>query len=266
MVRATPRSGLATGLNATVSRVRIYQVLITVVALGLWELLSATHLVSTFWISSPSLMVERFVSDLTSGTLLINVGQTLYEAFVAFIISSILGVAAGLYIAQHPVVDAVVAPFITAMNTLPRVALAPLIILWFGIGAASKIITACTLVFFILLVNTIAGAKNTDYDIVTIARLLGASKRDIMLKVTLPSSLPWIFAGLHLGLTYSLLGVVVAEILSSQHGVGYMIANSAGTFDTTGVFEGLFVLVILALGLDQLTTAVERRLLRWRPT
>ena len=187
-------------MTSTVSRVRLYQIAITLVALGLWELLSATHLVSTFWISSPSLMIGRFITDLTSGILLVNVAQTLYEAFVAFIVASLLGIVAGLFIAQRPVVDAVVAPFITAMNTLPRVALAPLIILWFGIGAASKIITACTLVFFILLVNTLAGAKNTDQDIVTIARLLGASKRDIMLEVTLPGSLPWIFAGLHLGL------------------------------------------------------------------
>lgn len=228
-------------------------------------MLADTGVVKPFWISSPSLVTMRFVSDLATGALLINVEQTLYEAFVAFVIASALGIAAGLYIAQHPVVDRVTAPFITAMNTLPRIALAPLIILWFGIGPASKIITACTLVFFILLVNTLAGGKNVDQDLITIARLLGANKREMMMKVTLPSTLPWVFAGLHLGLTYSLLGVVVAEILSSQHGIGYMISYSAGSFDTTGVFEGLLTLVILALALDQLTTALERRLLRWRP-
>ena len=153
-----------------------------------------------------------------------------------------------------------------ALNSLPRVALAPLIILWFGIGITAKVVTAFTLVFFILLVNTLGGAKNVDNDILTIARLMGASERDILWKVTLPSALPWIFAGLNLGLTYSLLGVIVAEILASNHGLGYVIASSAATFNTAGVFAGLITLAVVAWLFSALMRNVEARLLRWKPS
>jgi NitT/TauT family transport system permease protein len=127
-------------------------------------------------------------------------------------------------------------------------------------------VTAFTLVYFILLVNTLSGAKNVDNDILTIARLMGASPRDLLWKVTLPSALPWIFAGLNLGLTYALLGVIVAEILASNQGLGYLIASSAGTFNTAGVFAGLLTLAVVAWAFSLLMRQVEARLLRWKPS
>jgi NitT/TauT family transport system permease protein len=158
----------------------------------------------------------------------------------------------------------VLAPVVLALNSQPRVALAPLIILWFGIGVMAKVVTAFTLVFFILLVNTLGGAKNVDNDIITIARLMGASERDILWKVTFPSALPWIFTGLNLGLTYSLLGVIVAEILASNHGLGYLIAASAASFNTAGVFAGLITLAVVAWLFSLIMRKVEARLLRWK--
>src|SRR5262249_8472264 len=136
---------------------------------------------------------------------------------------------------------------------------------WFGIGVIAKVVTAFTLVFFILLVNTLGGAKNVDNDILTIARLMGASERDILWKVTFPSALPWIFTGLNLGLTYSLLGVIVAEILASNHGLGYLIASSAASFNTAGVFAGLITLSVVAWLFSVIMRKIEARLLRWKP-
>jgi NitT/TauT family transport system permease protein len=146
------------------------------------------------------------------------------------------------------------------------VALAPLIILWFGVGISAKVVAAFTLVYFILLVNTLSGAKNVDNDILTIARLMGASDRVLLRKVILPSAAPWIFAGLNLGLTYSLLGVIVAEILASNQGLGYLIESAAGNFNTAGVFAGLIVLSVVTWLLSWLMRKIEARVLRWKPS
>jgi NitT/TauT family transport system permease protein len=203
---------------------------------------------------------------LVTGEIVSDIGITLLEALIAFVISSVLGIATGLLLSRSPFWDEVLAPLVVMLNSLPRVALAPLIILWFGVGISAKVVTAFTLVYFILLVNTLAGAKNVDYDILTIARLMGANNRTILWKVTLPSAAPWIFAGLSLGMTYSLLGVIVAEILASNQGLGYLIASAAGNFNTAAVFAGLIVLALVSWSLSWVMRQVEARTLRWKPT
>ena len=177
-------------------------------------------LIDPLWVSSPFLVARELWELTISGELLADVWMTVSEALIAFVVSSVLGIVSGLLLARSPFWDDVLAPIIVALNSLPRIALAPLIILWFGVGVVAKVVTAFTLVYFILLVNTLGGAKNVDNDIMTIAQLMGASKRDLLWKVVLPSSLPWIFAGLSIALTYSLLGVIVAEILASNQGLG----------------------------------------------
>ncbi len=247
-------------------RVLIARLAVVAAFLAIWQATVAVGLVDAFWISSPLLVVEELWSELASGAWFGDVAITVFEAVIAFVISSALGIVAGLLLARSPFWDDVLAPLVLALNSLPRVALAPLIILWFGIGITAKVVTAFTLVFFILLVNTLGGAKNVDNDILTIARLMGASKRDILWKVTLPSALPWIFAGLNLGLTYSLLGVIVAEILASNHGLGFVIQSSAATFNTAGVFAGLITLAVVAWVFSALMRLVEAHLLRWKPS
>jgi len=234
--------------------------------LAVWQGSVSFGLVDPFWISSPVLVVKTLWQQIASGDLVVNVGITVFEALIAFVVSSVLGIVAGLLLARSPFWDEVLAPLVLALNSLPRVALAPLIILWFGIGIVAKVVTAFTLVFFILLVNTLGGAKNVDTDILTIARLMGASRRDILWKVTLPSALPWIFAGLNIGLTYALLGVIVAEILASNQGIGYIISSGAANFDTAAVFAGLVTLAIVAWLFSAIMRKVEARLLRWKPS
>ncbi len=247
-------------------RVLAARLIVVAVFLAIWQAVVAVGWIDAFWISSPLLVIQELWSELASGAWFGDVAITVFEALIAFVISSALGIAAGLMLARSPFWDDVLAPLVLALNSLPRVALAPLIILWFGIGITAKVVTAFTLVFFILLVNTLAGAKNVDNDILTIAKLMGASKRDILWKVTLPSALPWIFAGLNLGITYALLGVIVAEILASNHGLGYVIASSAATFNTAGVFAGLITLAVVAWAFSALMRYAEAHLLRWKPS
>lgn len=247
-------------------RVLIARLIVVAAVLAVWQAVVTFGVVDAFWISSPVLVAKELWSELASGALFGDIAITVFEALIAFVVSSTLGIAAGLLLARAPFWDDVLAPLVLALNSLPRVALAPLIILWFGIGIAAKVVTAFTLVFFILLVNTLGGAKNVDNDILTIAQLMGASERDILWKVTLPSALPWIFAGLNLGLTYSLLGVIVAEILASNQGLGYVIQSSAATFNTAGVFAGLITLALVAWLFSAMMRLIEARLLRWKPS
>jgi NitT/TauT family transport system permease protein len=247
-------------------RVLVARAIVLAAILGAWQLVVALGLVDAFWISTPVLIAEELWHLIANGQLIGDVAITVYEALIAFVVSSALGIICGLLLARSPFWDEVLAPLVLALNSLPRVALAPLIILWFGIGVLAKVVTAFTLVFFILLVNTLGGAKNVDNDILTIARLMGASRRDILWKVTLPSAMPWIFAGLNLGLTYALLGVIVAEILASNHGLGYVIASSAASFNTAGVFAGLITLAVLAWLFSVIMRRIEARLLRWKPS
>lgn len=231
-----------------------------------WQLAVSFRLIDPLWVGSPYLVAHELWRLTASGELLTDVWMTVSEALIAFVVSSALGIVSGLVLSRSPFWDDVLAPIIVALNSLPRIALAPLIILWFGVGVVAKVVTAFTLVYFILLVNTLSGAKNVDNDIMTIATLMGASKRDLLWKVTLPSALPWIFAGLSIALTYSLLGVIVAEILASNQGLGYLIASSAGNFDTAGVFAALVVLVIIAWLFSTAMRKIESRLLRWKPS
>jgi NitT/TauT family transport system permease protein len=247
-------------------RVILARIAVILAIIGIWQLVVTIGWVDAFWISTPVLIAQELWLLIANGALVNDIAITIYEALVAFVISSALGIICGLLLARSPFWDEVLAPLVLALNSLPRVALAPLIILWFGIGVIAKVVTAFTLVFFILLVNTLGGAKNVDNDILTIARLMGASERDILWKVTFPSALPWIFTGLNLGLTYSLLGVIVAEILASNHGLGYLIASSAASFNTAGVFAGLITLSVVAWLFSVIMRRIEARLLRWKPS
>ncbi len=257
---------LEAGAENLRQRILLARVAVIGTVLVVWQGSVSLGLIDSFWVSSPVLVAKELWQEIASGDLILNVSITVFEALIAFFVSSVLGIAAGLLLARSPFWDEVLAPLVLALNSLPRVALAPLIILWFGIGIVAKVVTAFTLVFFILLVNTLGGAKNVDTDILTIARLMGASRRDILWKVTLPSALPWIFAGLNIGLTYALLGVIVAEILASNQGIGYVISSGAANFNTAAVFAGLVTLAVVAWLFSAIMRKLEARLLRWKPS
>ncbi|HLI24086.1 MAG TPA: ABC transporter permease [Acidimicrobiales bacterium] len=191
-------------------------------------------------------------------------GTTLYETFVGFAIASALGLIGGYLLAESKAFDTVARPFMTGFNSLPRIALAPLFVLWFGLGSNSRIVLIVSLSFFIVAFNTYAGLQGVNRDHLLLARVLGANRRERFVKFVLPSALPPVFAGLQLALTYAFLGAVVGEMLTGNQGLGGYLALEMGTFNTTAFFGGLVLLVIVALLVSAAMRLVEKRVLRWR--
>ena len=181
-----------------------------------------------------------------------------------FILGSLVGVTSGLLMARFSTADKVLSPYLYAFNSLPKVALAPIFILWLGIGPESKIFLAFVAVFFITLVNTQAGAKSTESDLLMMSRAMGATERQSYIKVVLPYAIPSIFAGLKLAAIYALLAVVVGEMLSAQHGWGRQITYYSQTFEVSGMFGILAILATFSVSLNFLMTGLENWLLRWK--
>jgi NitT/TauT family transport system permease protein len=189
----------------------------------------------------------------------------LQAALLGLALGGIVGVILGLLLGAYPRVAAVIDPLLMGLNSLPRVALAPLFIIWFGIGLPSKVVLAFSLVVFPVIINAYQGVRGVDRDLVDVLRTMQASPWQIARLVTIPSTLPWIAAGLRIGLGMSLIGAVVGELVGSSRGVGYYVESAAANFDTTGVFAGLVILMVLTIALSELMKLAEARLFRWRP-
>lgn len=241
------------------------QLVSLVVLLLVWEWTSRAKLIDPLFIGQPTkIFAYLYQAIFTDHKLLQEAGWTLWSTAAAFALGSVTGVAFGLLFVLYPPAEKFLDPLFSALNALPRIALAPLFLLWFGLGAASKIALGFSLTFFIVLTSTVAGARSVDSDWITLSRMLGASRATVFFKVTLISAVPTIFSGLRLGLIYALLGVIGGEIIASQHGLGQLLGYLAGTFDTNGVFGVLFFLAVLGVGLTKLMSAVENHLLRWK--
>jgi len=237
---------------------------LTLAMLAAWEIAAHT-LISPFWISQPTRVFARIWDLTVSGLLFWHVGATLEASMLGLVAGVIAGVAGGLLLGARPGIAAVFDPLLMGLNSLPRVALAPLFIIWFGIGLPSKVVLAFSLVVFPILINTYQGVRNVDRDLIDVLRTMQATPAQIVRRVTIPSTLPWIFAGLRIGLGMSLIGAVVGELVGSNRGVGYYIEERSANFDTTGVFAGLVVLMVMTIALNELMKLVEGRLFRWKP-
>lgn len=236
---------------------------IVVIGLALWEFASG-RLIKPFWISSPSQIWQQLAAWIASGDLWLHVEVTLSETIMGFAFGAISGVAVGLALGLNRRLAAVLDPFIVAFYSLPKIALAPLFILWFGVGLTSKVVLATFVVFFLVFYNTYAGTLAVEAELVDVLRLMGASRGQIIRKVILPSALIWIFTGMKSSVPYALIGAVVGEMMASNKGLGYLIEAAAGQYDTGGVFAALFVLMIIATGLHEMLKQSERLMLRWR--
>lgn len=247
------------------SAVLLLQIAALAVFLCLWEWAATTRAIDPLFIGQPTKIFAYFYHAVfIDYSLLREAAWTLSETAAAFVLGSVTGIAFGLLFVVYPPLERFLDPLFSALNSLPRIALAPLFLLWFGLGPASKIALGFSLTFFIVLYNTVAGARSVDPDWVVLSRMLGASKMAIFFKVTLVSAVPTIFAGLKLGLIVAILGVIGGEIIAAQHGLGQLLSYLAGTFDTNGVFAVLFFLAMLGVVLTCLMSALERHLLRWR--
>jgi NitT/TauT family transport system permease protein len=194
-----------------------------------------------------------------------HLGTTLLETVLAFAIGTLLGLVCGLWLALAPTASAILDPYIKAANSMPRVILAPIFALWFGLGIWSKVALAVTLVFFIVFFNVYQGVKEVSPVVLANARMLGANQRQLLRTVYLPSATSWVFSSLHTSVGLAFVGAVVGEYLGSARGVGYLILQAEGTFDVNTVFAGIVVLTAFALVLDAIVGKLEKRLMKWQP-
>ena len=195
----------------------------------------------------------------------LHLGVTLLETGLAFVIGTLLGLVFGLWLALAPTASAILDPYIKAANSMPRVILAPIFALWFGLGIWSKVALAVTLVFFIVFFNVYQGVKEVSPVVLANARMLGANQKQLLRTVYLPSATSWVFSSLHTSVGLAFVGAVVGEYLGSARGVGYLILQAEGTFDVNTVFAGIVVLTAFALVLDGLVGRIEKRLMKWQP-
>ena len=195
----------------------------------------------------------------------LHLGVTLLETSLAFVIGTVLGLVFGLWLALAPTASAILDPYIKAANSMPRVILAPIFAMWFGLGIWSKVALAVTLVFFIVFFNVYQGVKEVSPVVLANARMLGANQKQLLRTVYLPSATSWVFSSLHTSVGLAFVGAVVGEYLGSARGVGYLILQAEGTFDVNTVFAGIVVLTAFALVLDGLVGRTEKRLMKWQP-
>lgn len=231
--------------------------------LALWEFLSR-YLKLEFYVSRPSDIVSRLNDWILDGSLVWHASITLLEAISGFIIGSIAGVLAGLLLGRTERLARLLDPFVMGFYSLPKIALAPLFILWFGIDIQMKIVFVAVIVFLLVFLNTYTGVRNVSREQISILRLMGANERHLMSKVILPSAIVWVFAGLRLSVPYSLIGAVVGEMIATNRGLGYLVSYHSGIFDTAGVLASLAALVIIAMMLNGLVHHTERKLMPWR--
>ena len=253
------------GIVESRPRLIIWQVALAAVVLGAWEWGAASKRLDPFFFSRPSEILLRVVHWTGTGAIWVHLSTTFTEAILSFVIGGVLGVLLGFALAGVPIAAAVLEPYIRIANALPRVVLAPVFLLWFGLGIWSKVALGVTVVFFVVFFNTYRGVREVDRALIDNARMLGASEAQLVRHVLVPSALTWIFSSLHISIGMAIIAVVVGEYLGASRGIGYLIAQAEGVFDTTGVFAGMAVLAAGVLLIGRIVARFERRLLRWKP-
>ncbi|MGE5712552.1 MAG: ABC transporter permease [Betaproteobacteria bacterium] len=255
---------------------RIWQVGVLVALFAFWHVMTAPGLIppiffdsendAKFFFGEPLRILARvwtwFVVD---RDIYQHLWVTLLETVLAFLIGTVSGLIMGMWLALSPVAAAILDPYIKALNSMPRVILAPIFAVWFGLGIASKVALGFTLVFFIVFFNVYQGVKEVSPTVLANARMLGASQRQLLRHVYLPSAMSWVFSSLHTSVGLAFVGAVVGEYLGSSRGVGYLILQAEGTFDINTVMAGILVLTAFALVLDWAVGRVEKHLMKWQP-
>ena len=264
-----------TKLRAARGRLALYHMLLLGGVFFFWYAMTEPGLIPPFYFDDPTRakfffgqpleVLKRIWIWFSGGTIYLHLGVTLIETLLAFAIGTMLGLVLGLWLALSPTASTLADPYIKAMNAMPRVILAPIFAVWFGLGITSKVVFGITLVFFIVFFNVYQGVKEVSPVVLANARMLGASGKQLLRYVYLPSATSWVFSSLHTSIGLAFVGAVVGEYLGSARGVGYLIHQAEGVFDIDTVFAGILVLTMFALILDFVVTRVENRLLVWRP-
>jgi len=244
---------------------RYWQIGLLVLILALWQAASRDPGVA-FFFGEPLVIATRIWHwFVVNGDIYRHLWITLSETMLAFVIGTVAGLGGGLWLGLSPLASAILDPYIKAANSMPRVILAPIFGMWFGLGIWSKVALAVTLVFFIVFFNVYQGVREVSPTLLNNARMLGAERRHLLRHVYLPSATSWVFSSLHTSVGLAFVGAVVGEYLGSAAGVGYLILQAEGTFDVNTVFAGIVVLTAFALVLDSVVGTAERSLMRWQP-
>ncbi|MDR0346351.1 MAG: ABC transporter permease [Nocardiopsaceae bacterium] len=240
-----------------------------VLVIGGWQLLTTWKVVDPFFFGQPSGIVARLLDwgqhGTSYGTLWQQVWVTMQEALLGFGYGVAGGVVFGILLGQVRFLADVIGPYIKAMNAIPRIVLGSIFVVWLGLGTTSKVMLAAVLVFFVVFFNAFQGVREVDRNLIANARILGASRFEVISNVVLPSALTWITASLHVAFGFSVIGAIVGEVLGAQKGLGLVIATAQNNFDPDGVFAAMLIIAVIALSAEWLIGRLERRLLSWRP-
>lgn len=245
--------------------IHITRLSLIVVFLLLWQMGASTGVLDPYFFGMPSRIAGDLWSMTVDGSIFYHTWVTLQETLMGFLLGALAGIILAFLLAASPFWAKVLDPVIMVLYGIPRIALAPLFILWFGLGMASKVVFAFALVLFLVFYNTLAGLKAVDREMIDAVKIMGATKYQILSKVILPSVSPWIVASLKSGMGMALLGAIVGEYIGGNAGLGWLINHAAGLFQTNRVFSALVALGVLVTVMNEVLKMVEKRLLKWRP-
>src|ERR1700721_1560281 len=255
-----PEKTITSGSNLSVW---LWRIGLIAVRLLIWEF-SSGHLFNEFWSSRPSLIGERLLALFASGEIWRHLDATVSEASLGLLLGALVGTPIGIALAKYRQAAEIVDPFVMGLYGLPRVALAPMFILWFGISLLAKVMMSFSMVVFVFILNVTEGIRTVDPDMVDLMRTMRAPKSYILRKVTIPSIVPWLIASFRIGIGLSLVGAVVGELIGANRGLGWYVLRAGGQLDTTGGFTGLLVLLVVAMIANQIIFMIEQRALHWR--
>lgn len=249
--------------------VLFWQIAILIMTLGMWELSSNMNWIDPFFYASPSAIVERLydwaLNGTTEGSLWYNLWVTMEEALIGFFSGSIAGVLVGVGLGRNRFLSDIFSVYIKAINSIPRVVLAPIFIMIMGLGLPSKVALAFIMVFFVVFANAFQGVREADRNMIANARILGASDWQVTRTVIVPSAMSWIFASLHVSFGFAIIGAIVGEFVGARFGIGQLISIAKGTFDAAGMFAAIILVMLFTLIAEVIMTMIENRLAKWRP-
>jgi NitT/TauT family transport system permease protein len=252
-----------------VQTVYFWRFFILVMLLGGWELMARTKVIDEFFFSMPTAIAERLytwsVEGTSEGPLWYHLWVTMEEALLGFFSGSIAGVVAGIVLGRHRMLSDIFSIYIKVINSVPRVVLAPIFIMLFGLGLTSKVALAFVMVFFVVFSNAFQGVREADRNLMANAQILGARGWQLTRTVVIPSAMSWIFASLHVSFGFAIVGAIVGEFVGSRHGIGLLINIAKGSFDAAGMYAAIVIIMVVALLAEYLMTLVEDRLATWRP-
>jgi NitT/TauT family transport system permease protein len=255
-------------MNGTTKKripILVWQLLLGLTFLLVWEFGAVLGFLEPLAFSRPSKIAERLWQLLVGTTLWPNLATTFLEAALSFTIGSLLGIVCGFVLARSPRTAAVFEPYLRIANSIPRVVFAPIFVIMFGLQIWSKVALGIAVVFFLVFFNTFRGLREVDVVMIDNARMLGASERQLIRHVLIPSALTWIFSSLHVSIGLAIIAVIVGEYVGSYIGIGHMIQISQSNWDPAGGFAGITVLSLVVLAVGSVVDRVERRLMRWKP-